>query len=105
MLVVVVILSVVVGALTTLFVSGSNAQADTQRRSEVKQAAAVALDRLRRDAHYACRLDFNAVSPPIGSSVTFWFEDQVSRGAYDPVGTCVHTAANSSYDIKVTWCT
>jgi hypothetical protein len=45
------------------------------------------------------------VSPPIGSSVTLWFEDQVSRGAYDPVGTCVHTAPNSAYDIKVTWCT
>jgi prepilin-type N-terminal cleavage/methylation domain-containing protein len=105
LLVVMVILGVVIGGITRVFVSGSNAHADERHRFEAQETAAVALDRLRRDAHYACRLDVNAAIAPIGSSITFWFEDQTPRGVYDPVGTCGHTAANSSYDIKTTWCT
>jgi len=99
------IMGIVIGALTTVFVSGSNAQVDQQSRFQAQETARVALDQLRQDAHYACRLAVNSVTAPIGASITFWFTDQTNRGPYDPVGTCVHTAPNASYDIKATWCT
>ena len=100
-----VLLGTITTALTTLFVSGSNAQIDQQHRFEAQETARVALDKLRKDAHYTCRLTVNSVTAPIGASTTLWFTDQTERGLQDPVGTCVHTAANSSYDITVTWCT
>jgi prepilin-type N-terminal cleavage/methylation domain-containing protein len=51
LLTVMAILSVVLTGLTTLFVSGSNAQLDQNRRFEAQQAARVAMDTLKRDAH------------------------------------------------------
>jgi hypothetical protein len=45
------ILSVILTGLTTLFVSGSNAQLDQNRRFEAQQAARVAMDALKRDVH------------------------------------------------------
>lgn len=51
LLTVMAILSVVLTGLTTLFVSGSNAQLDQNRRFEAQQAARVAMDALKRDVH------------------------------------------------------
>ena len=51
LLVVVSILSVVVGGITTLFVQGSNAEIDMNRRYQAQQTARVAMDKIRRDAH------------------------------------------------------
>jgi prepilin-type N-terminal cleavage/methylation domain-containing protein len=51
LLVAMAILSVVVGGITTLFVSGSNAQIDMNRRFVAQQETRVALDKLRRDGH------------------------------------------------------
>jgi len=51
MLVVLAILGVVVGALTQLFVSASNAQRDMSNRFEAQQNARLALDKLRREIH------------------------------------------------------
>ena len=53
LLVVLVILGVVLGALTTLFVSASTAQLDMSNRFEAQENARVALDRLRREIHCA----------------------------------------------------
>jgi hypothetical protein len=47
------ILGTVLGALTTLFVSGANAEIDQNRRFQAQIAATVALDRLRKDVHCA----------------------------------------------------
>jgi Tfp pilus assembly protein PilW len=109
LLVTIAVLGLVIGGITTVFVSGSHSQATEQHRFEAQETARVALDKLRRDVHYACRADVPATPGAArtfsGSAVTLWFADQTSRGVYDPVGTCVHTAANSAYDIKVTWCT
>ncbi len=43
----------VVTSLTTLFVSGSRAQVDMNRRFEAQESARVAIDRLRREVHCA----------------------------------------------------
>jgi Tfp pilus assembly protein PilW len=51
LLTVMVILSVVLGGLTTLFVSGSNASLDQSRRFQNQQDARVAMDALKRDVH------------------------------------------------------
>jgi prepilin-type N-terminal cleavage/methylation domain-containing protein len=95
LLTVVAILGVVLGGLTTVFVSGSNAQVNEQHRFNAQEEAGVALDKLRADAHYACQVSLNAVGAPLGSSVTLWFPDQS--------GTCLHSSPSA--DVEVTWCT
>lgn len=53
LLTVVTILSVVIGALTTLFVSASNGELDMNRRFQAQQSARLAIDKLRREVHCA----------------------------------------------------
>lgn len=48
------ILAVVVPALTTMMVSGANAEADLNLRFQAQQQARVALDTLRAEVHNAC---------------------------------------------------
>jgi prepilin-type N-terminal cleavage/methylation domain-containing protein len=50
------ILSVVLGGITTLFVAGSNADSDLNRRYQAQTAARLSLDRIRRDGHTSCGL-------------------------------------------------
>jgi prepilin-type N-terminal cleavage/methylation domain-containing protein len=58
LLMVMVILTVIVGALTALFVQASNAELDMNRRFQAQQQARIAVDRMRREIHCA-----SAVSP------------------------------------------
>jgi prepilin-type N-terminal cleavage/methylation domain-containing protein len=53
LLVVMAILGTVLGGLTTVFVSGSNAQLQLTRRYQAQQQARLALDKLRVDIHCA----------------------------------------------------
>jgi prepilin-type N-terminal cleavage/methylation domain-containing protein len=53
MVTVMAIMSVVLTGLTTLFVQGSNAELDLNRRFEAQQNARVALDKIRREIHCA----------------------------------------------------
>ncbi len=48
-----VILSIVLGAIGGLFVSGASAQVDLNRRFEAQQNARLAVDRMRRELHCA----------------------------------------------------
>jgi prepilin-type N-terminal cleavage/methylation domain-containing protein len=48
-----VVMVTVVTSLTTLFVSGSKAEVDMNRRFEAQESARVAIDRLRREIHCA----------------------------------------------------
>ena len=48
------ILMIVVGSLGTLFVSGSNAETDLNRRFTAQENARLALDQLRHDVHNSC---------------------------------------------------
>lgn len=53
LVVVMLILGTILGALTTAFVSGSNAELDANHRVQAQLQAAAAFDRLRRDVHCA----------------------------------------------------
>ena len=54
MLVVCLILGVVLTGITTVFVSGSHAELNLNNRFQAQQAARLALDAMRTDAHGAC---------------------------------------------------
>jgi prepilin-type N-terminal cleavage/methylation domain-containing protein len=54
MLTVLVILGIVMGGLTTLFVQGSNAEIDMNKRFQAQTEARVGLDKIRRETHTAC---------------------------------------------------
>jgi type II secretory pathway pseudopilin PulG len=60
---VVAILTIVISALTTVFVSASNGELDMNRRFQAQQNARLAMDKLRAEIHCA-----TAVSPTGGSS-------------------------------------
>lgn len=87
MLVVLVILGIILGAMTTLFVSASNSEAEQSNRYEAQRNARLALDGLRREIR--CASAAPAVS---GSSLTI----TLPGGCQKPPGT---TAA------PFTWCT
>jgi prepilin-type N-terminal cleavage/methylation domain-containing protein len=53
LLVVMAILGVIVGALTTIFVSGSHAELDLNRRFQAQQQVRLGLDAIRADIHCA----------------------------------------------------
>ena len=53
LLVVMVILGTILGALTTVFVQGSNAELEANRRVQAQLQTTAAFDRLRRDIHCA----------------------------------------------------
>jgi prepilin-type N-terminal cleavage/methylation domain-containing protein len=65
MLTVMVIMSIVFAGVTAVFVAGSKAQAEQDRRFQAQLATRFALDKIRRDIHCA-----NDVTPYATSSVT-----------------------------------
>lgn len=88
LLTVLVILSVVVGGIVTLFASGINASADQTRRFQAQQNVRIALDKMRREIHAACTVSNPSTYNTPESSVTLYF-------ATDSCTTGAHT---------VTWC-
>jgi prepilin-type N-terminal cleavage/methylation domain-containing protein len=63
LLVVTMILTIIVGALTTLFVGASKSELDMNRRFQAQENARLAIDKLRREVHCA-----SGVSPSGSSS-------------------------------------
>ena len=63
------ILSVILGGLVSVFVAGSNADADLNRRYQAQTDARVAIDKLRREVHRACDVASGAST----TAVTFYF--------------------------------
>ena len=62
MLTVLVIMGVVMGGLTTVFVSATNSESDMNNRFQAQLTARLALDKMRREVHCA------SVATPTGSS-------------------------------------
>jgi prepilin-type N-terminal cleavage/methylation domain-containing protein len=62
MLITLSIMGVVMGSLTTVFVSASNAELDMNNRFQAQQGARIALDKMRREVHCG------SVATPAGSS-------------------------------------
>jgi prepilin-type N-terminal cleavage/methylation domain-containing protein len=78
MLTVLVIMGVVMGGLTTLFVQASNAEFDMNNRFQAQLTARLALDKLRREVHCA------SVATPTGgpnSSVTITLPSYCKTGS------------------------
>jgi prepilin-type N-terminal cleavage/methylation domain-containing protein len=69
MLTVMVIMSIVFAGITTVFVSGSRAQTEQDRRFQAQLATRLALDKIRRDIH--CASDVSPTSGFPRSSITF----------------------------------
>jgi prepilin-type N-terminal cleavage/methylation domain-containing protein len=84
MLTVMVIMGIVMGSLTTVFVSASNSEADMNNRFQAQLTSRLALDKLRREVHCA-----SVITPAgVASSVT------LTLPAYCKTGSG-----------SVTWCT
>jgi len=86
MLVVLLILGIVLGGMTTLFVSAGTSQVDQTNRVRAQQEARLALDSLRREIH--CAKEVVGTIP--GSSI------RITLGSYCPT----YKASETS----VTWC-
>jgi prepilin-type N-terminal cleavage/methylation domain-containing protein len=91
MLTVVSILSVILTGLTTLFIQGSNAQMDMNRRFEAQQSSRVALDKLRREIHCA---QAASTSPGAGAATTV---------TLDLPSQCPTAVGGAQTDVS--WCT
>jgi len=90
LLIVTVILGVVIGALTTLFIRASNAEVDMNRRFQAQQAARVAIDKMRREIHCASQITPTGTSASI--TVTLPAQCPTAGGSqtnitYDVVGS------------------
>ena len=90
MLTVMIIMSVVLTGLTTLFVQGSNAELDMNRRFEAQQDSRVALDKIRREIHCA---QGAATTPASGEAPSI---------TLDLPGQC--PTAVGAAQTSVTWC-
>jgi type II secretory pathway pseudopilin PulG len=86
MITVMVIMTVVFAGITTVFVAGSKAQSDQERRFQAQVSTRLALDRIRRDIH--CSSD---VTPFATTAVTL----KLPSGCGGDVSWC--TAAVSGY--------
>jgi prepilin-type N-terminal cleavage/methylation domain-containing protein len=86
LLTVLVILTIVLGGLTALFVSATRAEVDMQKRFDAQQEARLAMDALRREVHCA-----SGISPTVPSST---------------VTLTLPSGCPSSFgSTSVTWCT
>jgi type II secretory pathway pseudopilin PulG len=90
LLTVMVILSVILGGLTTLFVSGSNASLDQSRRFQAQQDARVAMDTLKRDVHCS------STALPGTTSSLLVLADPCAAGGY--VSWCTAAVAGTGLD-------
>jgi prepilin-type N-terminal cleavage/methylation domain-containing protein len=81
LLTVVTILSVVVGALTTLFVGASKGELDMNRRFQAQQNARLAMDKLRREVHCATSVALVGASPSSGVTITIPGACPTAQGA------------------------
>lgn len=95
MLTVMAILSVVLTGLTTLFIQGTNAELDMNRRFQAQQDARVALDKIRREIHCSSAA---VTSPATGQapSVTLTLPGHCPTGSGD-VTWCTVNVATSRY--------
>ena len=80
MLTVMIIMSIVFAGITSVFVAGSKAAADQDRRFQAQVASRLALDKIRRDIHCA-----NDVTPFTTSAVTL----KISAACGGDVSWCV----------------
>ncbi len=103
MLIVLSIMGVVMGALTTVFVQASNSELDLNNRFQAQQESRLALDKMRREVHCG------SVATPSGqsSSVTVTLASYcktVPQPLPTPLPSYCSTVSGST-TCSVTWCT
>jgi prepilin-type N-terminal cleavage/methylation domain-containing protein len=86
MLTVMMIMTIVFAGITTVFVAGSKAQAEQDRRFQAQVSTRLALDKIRRDIHCA-----NDVTPYATNAVTL----KITTGCGGDISWC--TAAVSGF--------
>jgi len=92
MLVTLVIMSVVMTALTTLFVNASNAEQDMNNRFQAQLTGRLALDKMRREVHCASV----ATPPGQSSSVTLTLPAYCKTGS-GSVTWCTRSVSTNRY--------
>jgi prepilin-type N-terminal cleavage/methylation domain-containing protein len=99
LVIVMVILTVVIGAIVSLFTAGINADADQNRRFQSQQDARLALDTLRRQLHSGCTVSNPSSYNTPESAVTVYFgSDSCVSGAHT-VTWCT-TGSGSNYTLN-----
>ena len=94
MLTVLVIMGVVTGSLTAVFVQASNAEADMNNRFQAQLTARLALDKMRREVHCA------SVATPTGvsSSVTLTLPSYCKTGS-GSITWCTRSISTNRYGL------
>ena len=92
-LIVMAILATVMGGIGGLFVSGSRAEIDANRRFEAQQNGRLSLDRIRRDIHCAKSA---VVSTVAGSPTTYKATLTIPSGCGGDVSWCTVSVGGSS---------
>jgi len=107
LLVVMAILGVVVGGITTLFASGINADARQTARFQSQQDLRIAMDKMRREIHAACTVSTPGTYNTALTSVTLYFpSDSCNSGSHSVTWcTSANAGAYSLYRIASTSCT
>ncbi len=92
-LVVMVIMTTVMGAITSLFVAGADSELDMNRRFQAQQTARLALDKIRREIHCA---NVAVTSPTTGAatSVKLTLPSQCKAGTGDISWCTVSVSTN-----------
>lgn len=94
LVVVMAILGVIVGGISTLFVSGINADADQTRRYQAQQDGRVALDRMRREIHAACTVSNPGTYNTWETSITLYFPADACAAGARTVSWCTTGSGN-----------
>jgi prepilin-type N-terminal cleavage/methylation domain-containing protein len=98
MLTVMVIMGIVIGGLTTVFVSASKSENDMSRRFQAQLSARLGLDKLRREARCATDVSSATPSSSSASSVTLTLPSYCKTGT-GSVTWCTRSIATNRYGL------
>jgi type II secretory pathway pseudopilin PulG len=94
LLTVLLILTIVLGGLTALFISATKSEVDLRQRFEAQQEARIAMDALRREVHCASAIDQTGAA----HTVKLTLESGCPSGSGD-VTWCTVSAGTSRYQL------
>jgi prepilin-type N-terminal cleavage/methylation domain-containing protein len=104
MIIVVAILGVVLGGVTTVFISGSRAELSVNRRFQAQEAARLALASLRRDVHNACTAKVTGTAPALTLTLSIPVTYTGTNPATPPIPKEQCGTVNAQNITKVIWC-
>ena len=102
MVLVVSMLGVVLGGITTVFLSGSRAELNVNTRFQAQEGARLALAALRRDVHNACTAKVTGTAPALQLTLSIPVTGGTPAVAPIPQEQC--GTVNASHITKIIWC-